>query len=175
MNEKFPIDWGPFFPFSVWSAAQAVKTDAMAGDKIEFFFEFGERRLRIDSRDDAAHTKELGYPAEERVLIGIETESLMAEELADVEKIAGAATQIENPQRRGAIEPEILHASHIHANPIDRVFVGIDLARAGARRVTLWQRGQLFAVDGGEDFACADRMRAAAKVFPKTLEQLDRK
>ena len=48
----------------------------MRGDEIELFAEIRQRRMRIDSRDDAANAEELGRPAEKRFVIGIEPENL---------------------------------------------------------------------------------------------------
>ena len=48
----------------------------MRSNEIELFAEIRQRRLRIDSRDDAANAEELGRPAEKRFVIGIEPETL---------------------------------------------------------------------------------------------------
>ena len=50
----------------------------------------------------------------------------MSEEFADVRKITRTATKIENPQWRRLVEPEILRALHIDADPVSSVFEAID-------------------------------------------------
>ena len=48
----------------------------MRSNEIELFAEIRQRRLCIDSRDDATNAEELGGPAEKRFVIGIEPETL---------------------------------------------------------------------------------------------------
>lgn len=61
--------------------------------------------------------------------VGVETRCLVTEKPADVKEIAGSASKIENVERRGAIEPEILGTLHVDADPIGCVFVGVDPSR----------------------------------------------
>jgi hypothetical protein len=44
----------------------------MRSNEIELFAEIRQRRLRIDSRDNAPNAEELGRPAEKRFVVGIE-------------------------------------------------------------------------------------------------------
>ena len=106
-----------------------MKTNPMPGNKIEFFCEIGQRNLRMNPRDCAADIQQFGDASEERLLISIEAEPFVTEELADVQEISGAASEIKNAQRRSAIEPKILGAFDIDADPIGGVFVCIDLSR----------------------------------------------
>jgi len=71
-----------------------VETDAMRGDEIEFFAEIGQKRLRIDSSHDATNAKKFCRPAEERFVIGVEPEAVVAKHPAEIEKITGAAAEI---------------------------------------------------------------------------------
>jgi hypothetical protein len=41
LDKKFPVGGCPFEPFSVLGTPEPVKTNAVAGDKIEFFPEIG--------------------------------------------------------------------------------------------------------------------------------------
>ena len=68
----------------------------MRGNEIEFFAEIWQMCLRGDSGDYAANAKELGRAAEERFVIGIESETFVAEHSAEVEKIARAAAKIQD-------------------------------------------------------------------------------
>jgi len=63
----------------------------------------------------------------------------MTEHAAEVEKITGAAAEIENLQRRRAIEPKILHTLDVHVDPVRCVFVSIDLSGIGPVGITLAQ------------------------------------
>jgi len=62
----------------------------MRGDEVKFFAEIRQRRVRIDSREDAANAEELGRTAEERFVIGIEPETFVAEQMTNIEKVTGA-------------------------------------------------------------------------------------
>ena len=68
----------------------------MRSNEIEFSAEIWQRRLRGDSGDYATNAKELGRAAEERLVIGIESQTFVAEHSAEVEKIAGAAAKIQD-------------------------------------------------------------------------------
>ncbi len=111
----------------------------MSGDKIEFLAEIGQRCLWVDSRDDAANMEELSCTAEKRFVVGVEAESLVAEEAAEVKKITRAAAKIENVQWWGAIEPKILGALNVDPDPVTSVFVRIDFPRIWPIRITVPQ------------------------------------
>ena len=95
----------------------------------------------MNSRDRAAHIKQFGSAAEEWLLVGIEAESFVAEEPANVEEISCAASKIENAQRRAAIEPEILGIFHVDVDPAGGILVGVNLSRVGPIRIILAQPG----------------------------------
>ena len=111
----------------------------MRGNEIELFAEVRQRRLRIDSRDNAANAEEFGRAPEKRFVVWVEAESLVAEEPTEVEKIARAAAKIENIQWRAAVEPKILDALNIDTDPVVCVFVGVDLSRVGPVGIMLPQ------------------------------------
>jgi hypothetical protein len=85
--------------------------------------------LRFDAPNDAPHVEELGCAPEERLLICVKPESFVTEESAQVEKITGAASKIENLQWWRTIEPKILRAPDIHTDPVRDIFVRVDLPR----------------------------------------------
>src|SRR5439155_1338373 len=60
----------------------------MGSHEIKFLSEFRQRRLRIDSGDGAANIEELSCAAEERFVVWVEAESLVAEEPTEVKKRA---------------------------------------------------------------------------------------
>ena len=77
--------------------------------------------------------------AEKRFVVGVEAESLVAEEAAEVKKITRAAAKIENVQWWGAIEPKILGALNVDPDPVTSVFVRIDFPRIWPIRITVPQ------------------------------------
>ena len=111
----------------------------MSGDKIEFLAEIGQRCLWVDSRDDAANMEELSCTAEKRFVVGVEAESLVAEEAAEVKKITRAAAKIENVQWWHAIEPKVLDTLRVDADPVVCVFIRVDFPRIGPIRITFAQ------------------------------------
>ena len=144
----------------------------MGSNEIEFFAEFRQGRLRIDSRDDATNAEEFGRPAEKRFVIGIEPQTFVAEQTAKIEKISGAAAEIQNIERRRAIKPEVLHAFYVNANPVVGVLIRVDLSRVRSIRVLFAQPYQLRLVYGRENPSRAYRVRPAAGVFPQTFRRV---
>ena len=79
VDKKLPVSLFPFQPFTVLAPCDSMETDAMRGNQVESFAQVWQRRLRVDSRDDAVDAEKFGRAAEERLVIGIETDSLMTE------------------------------------------------------------------------------------------------
>ena len=168
-DEKFPIGGCPFEPLSVFLACYSVEANAMRGDEIKFFAEIRQRRLWINSRDDAANAEELSCAAEKRFIVGVEPYSFVAEKPTEVKKVTRAAAKIENLQRRRAIEPKILHALDVDVDPVGRVFVGVDSSRVRPVRITFSQLFQFGSINRGEHPSRAHRVRPATSVFPQAL------
>jgi hypothetical protein len=59
----------------------------------------------------------------------------VAEKTTKIEKISGAAAEIQNVERRRAIKPKVLYAFYVNANPVAGVLVGVDLSRVRPIRV----------------------------------------
>ncbi len=146
----------------------------MRSHQVEFSSEIGQGNLTVDLRDHAAHVEELGQSAKNRFLVAIETDALMPEQTADVEKISRAAAKIENAQRPCAIEPKVLHPLHVHADPVISVLVGVDLSRIRPPRTLLAQADKFILVDRGEDSAAVYRMQCSRRVFPETGKDFGR-
>ena len=91
MDEKFPISPRPFLPLV---PSDPVETDAMTSDEIEFFPEIGQGSTRIDSPNKSRHVKVFRHRPEEWIIVEVETETAVSEELADVEKISGAGSEV---------------------------------------------------------------------------------
>ncbi len=116
-----------------------METDTVGGHEIKFLSKIRQRCLRMDSRNNTAHAEELGGAAKEGFVARVEPESFVAEEATQVEKITRAAAEIENLKWRRAIEPKILHALHVDADPVGCVFVSVDLPRIRSVRIALAQ------------------------------------
>ena len=85
-----------------------MKTNSVRGHQVELSSEIGQGSLSVDLADDARNIEQRRRRAEKRLAISIEAEDVVAEEFADVEKLSGAATKIDNAHRRRPIEPKIL-------------------------------------------------------------------
>ena len=142
----------------------------MRGDEIEFFAEIGQWNARMNSRDHAADIEQFGDASEQRVFVGIETESLVTEKAADVKEIPGATSEIQNAERWSAIELEILGALHVDANPVGCVFVRVNLSRIRSVGITFAQVCEFCAVKCRQDSPGTHRMNPTASVFPKALQ-----
>ena len=123
----------------------------MRSNEVEFFAEVRQRGLCIDARDDAADAKQLSRAAEERFVIGVQSETFVAEESAEVEKITGSAAKIQDVKRRRAVKPEVLHALYVDADPVVRVFIRVDLSRVRPIGIKLAQSYQFRSINRGED------------------------
>ena len=137
----------------------------MPGDEIKFLAEIRKRSLPLDTADHARHAEQFGGCAEQWFAIGVEPEDGMPEIFADVEKVACARAEIENPQRRRAVEPEVLRALDVDVDPINDVFEPIDLGRAWPIRVLVTQVSEFQPIDAIQDLALVDWMQQPAEMF----------
>lgn len=151
VNEIFPVILCPFQPLTVFAPGYSMKADAMRGNEVEFVAQIRQRRLCIDSRYDAVNAEKLGRAPEERFVIGIESETFVAEDPAEVQKITGAAAKIEDAQRGRPIKPKVLHPFYVHTNPIVRVLISVDLSRLRPIRIILAEPYQLRPINGRQN------------------------
>ena len=93
----------------------------------------------------------------------------MAEQAAEIEKISGAAAEVQDVERRRAIKPEVLYALYVNADPVIGVLVGVDLSRVRSIRVMFAQPYQFRFIYRGENPSGAYRVRPAASVFPQAF------
>jgi len=112
VDKKCPIGRRPLLPHVIFVSCNPVKTNPVACDEIEVFAEIQQGNTRLDSPNNSAHIEVFRHRPEERIIVEVETKTAVSEELAHIEKISGAGPEIENAQRRGTIEPEILGAAH---------------------------------------------------------------
>jgi hypothetical protein len=108
------------FPF--WHLPQArhfviVEANHEGGDDIEFLSEARERMKRLDSLNYAAHAKQARDFPEHWQAIHVEASSGMTEQLRDVEKVPGAAAQIENAFGTRQVEFKLANPSDINSDP----------------------------------------------------------
>ncbi len=132
----------------------------------------GKGVLRIDSRDDAANPKNLVVPRKKGSSSGSSPRSFVAEQTAKIEKISGAAAEIQDVERRRAIKPEVLYAFYVNANPVVGVLVGVDLSRVRPIRIMFAQPYQFRFINRGENSSRAYRVRPAASVLPQTFRRV---
>ena len=173
VDKKFPIRWGPFH--AVAYPTDPVKTNAVSSHKIEFVAEIGQESLSFDPADNARNIEERSSGSEERLVIGVEAENLMAEKFADVEEITGAAAKIDYAQRRGTVEPKILRALDVDLDPINDVFKTINPCRARPIGIFVTQFFELGAIERVENAASVDRVGATTEMFERAGEQVGRK
>ena len=128
VDKKFPVSLCPFQPVTIFVSCDSVETDAMPGNEIKLFAEIRQRCLCADSSYNAIYAEKIGRAAEERVVIGIKSEAFVPEQAAEIKEIARATAEIQDLERRRAIEPEILDAIYVDSNPVIGVFVGVDLS-----------------------------------------------
>ena len=169
VEKKFPVSLRPFQPVTVFVSCDSMETDAMPGDEVEFFAQIRQRGLRADSSYDAINAEKIGRAAEERLVIGIESETFVSEQLAEIKEITRAAAKIQDLERRRAIEPEILEALHVNANPVIGVFVGVDLSGVGPIGILLAQSYQLRSINRAENSSRTYGMRPATGVLPQAF------
>ena len=94
----------------------------------------------------------------------------MAEEFADVKEVTGAAAEIDNAHRRGAVEPKVLRALDVDLDPINDVLETIDPGRAWPIRVLFAQLFELCAIKGVENGTPVDGMRPTTEMFERAGE-----
>jgi len=95
--------------------------------------------------------------------------------MTDVEKVARAAAQIENTQRRAAIEPKILRPFDIDCHPIGRIIVTVNLQRIRPGWIKFAQLSPRRRIEPIEKPLRIHRVSPAADVFPKTQEHVEGK
>src|SRR5260370_38150201 len=115
--------------------SKLMKTVTMLSEDNDSSVESRQRSLRIDPADDTPDVKELGRAPEKRFVIRIESEAFVAEQTAEIKKISRAAPKVQNVERGRPIQPEVLDAFYVNANPVVRVLIGIDLSRVRPMRI----------------------------------------
>jgi hypothetical protein len=94
-----------------------VEANHERGNDIEFLTEVRERTERLDSLDDAADTEQVRDFPEHWQAIHVEANSGMTEELRDVEKVSGAAPQIENALGTHQVEFKLANPPDVNSDP----------------------------------------------------------
>ena len=151
----------------------AMEADAMRGDEVEFLSQIGEGDSGIDARDDAAHIQQCRGPVEERLPRSVQPQTLVTQRLTDIEKVARAAAQIENTQRRAAIEPKILRPFDIDCHPVGGVIEPVNRIRAGWTKFA--QLSPRRRIEPIEKPLRIHGVSPAADMFPKTLDHVEGK
>ena len=105
----------------------------------------------------------------------IQPQTLVTQRLTDVEKVARAAAQIENTQRRAAIEPKILRPFDIDRHPIGGIIVTVNPQRLRPGWIKFAQLAPRRWIEPIEKALGIHRVSPAADVFPQTLEDVEGK
>jgi len=116
-----------------------MEANAMASHEIKLLSKIRQRRLRTDPRDHAQDVKKLCCAAKEWFVVRIKSNCFMTEKPTQVQKIARAAAEIQNLERRRAIEPKVLDALDVDADPVGCVFIGVYPSRIRPIRIALAQ------------------------------------
>ena len=124
-----------------------VEADQESGDDVEFLARIGKRNKSLDSGYDSLESKQLGDFREHRRITQVETEHVVAEQAANVEKIPGAAAEIENPFGRRNIEFELANASNVDVDPTLEMKILRPVRARTFDRVTPPNLLELFSVD----------------------------
>ena len=152
-----------------------MKTNSVRGHEIEIISEIGQGSLPFYPANDAPNSEQLSRCVKKRIIIGIESENVVAEMFADVKEVARAAAEIENAQWRRAIEPKVLRTLDVDVDPIDNVFEAIDLRRVRLVRTFVSQVFELQPIDVVQNLTLIDGMGRAAEMFPGAGKQIRRK
>src|SRR6266852_1056027 len=94
-----------------------VKADHVSGDDIELSAEIGKWNKALHTPDQARHAEQLGHFPEHRKVIRVETEDVVPKQAAEVKKISGPATDIENSAVTAEVELEIANTSQVRLEP----------------------------------------------------------
>ena len=121
------------------------------------------------------HAEQPSRFAKERLLIDVDADAFVTELFADVQKISRAAAEIENAQRRAAIEPEILRAFDVDLEPVIDVGKSIDARRVRLLRITRAQIFPGFAIDPAQNVLFIDGMTPALRMIEKAFDCLSGK
>lgn len=100
-----------------------VEANQIGGDEIKFATEVWQRLKRLDSRDGARDVQQLGQLAKHRKIIDIQPEDFVPEQFIDVEKISGAAAEIEDARGRSVVQTQLAHTLQIDSNPMFEIEV----------------------------------------------------
>ncbi|HKS04189.1 MAG TPA: hypothetical protein VJR49_02430, partial [Chthoniobacterales bacterium] len=109
-----------------------VKANHESGNKIEFLADAWKRTKGVNPLDDASDTEQFCDFPEHGETVHVEPDSRMTEELRDVEKVPGAATQIENLLRACQIEFKLPDPPDVNFYPTVEIEV-FRPVRAGIR------------------------------------------
>jgi len=113
----------PFRRTPKFIALVIIKTNQIGGDEIKLAIEFWQWLKRFDPRDGSGNAEQLGQLAKHWEIIDIEAEDFVPEQFVDVEKVSGAATEIENARGRSIVETQLAHALQINSNPMFEIEV----------------------------------------------------
>ena len=139
-----------------------VETNHVRRDHVELAAEIGQWLISFDPPDHALHAEQVDHLSEAVRFIEVHAEDVVAEVLADVEEVAGAASDIEHALPPAEVEPELANAFQINFHPR----LDLEILRPFVSRilhgVAIVNFLELLAVDGRGDLRRVEAQRRAA-------------
>ena len=99
------------------AAAFAVEIDRERGDQIELPPEIGQRFVRPNRPHLSLDVEEIEQLGEERKLVDVQTQTGVPEMPKNEKKETAAATEVEDRERRTAMEFQVLRPDDVVAQP----------------------------------------------------------
>ena len=141
-----------------------VETNHVRGDEIEFFSEIGQGNKSAHAPDDALNAEHRNRFVEHRHVVDIQTNGVVSQQFADVEKISAARSDIENAAATAEIELKIANSLQVGFEPGRQIEIfGRRVARI-IHAITRPYFFKLLAIDGFDD-------RVRAETFGDPLLQ----
>src|SRR6266446_376784 len=112
VEEEFPLGDLPELV-----ALVTVKTNHVGRDHVEFRTEIGQGSKCLDPPDSALHAKQLNHLREAGLFVEIQSKNVVAEILANVKKIPGATSDIENAFAPTEVKTQVSDALQIDFHP----------------------------------------------------------
>ena len=95
-----------------------VEANHKGRDEVELLFQPRQALEGIHPPDNAVQSKQLGHFPVHWHFVNIETDCVVSQPVADVQEIAGAAADIQNPFAPSEIQLQVAHAPQILIHPL---------------------------------------------------------
>ena len=95
-----------------------IEANHKGRNQVEFYGQPREAFKGLHSPDNAVESKQLGHFAIHRHVIDIETDHIVPQPVANVQKITGTAAYIQNPLAPPEVQFQVAHPTQILAYPL---------------------------------------------------------